>query len=96
MTSVKIYSYYKWLSLVTLIVSIAGTITLEEEGEDIVNKFWIALLVNFQFHLAFQFISRVPYGIYKYVECNNHQMKITAYKLLKFFSWLIMILPVMD
>jgi hypothetical protein len=93
MTSVSISYYYKWSSLVTFIVSIMGPLVLIEGT--LVEKFWMALLVNLQFHFAFQFLSRLPYGIYKRIERENPGTKIPAYKILNIFSWIMMILSIM-
>ena len=60
--------------VVTFIVSIVGPLVLIEGT--LVEKFWMALLVNLQFHFAFQFLSRLPYGIYKCIERENSETKI--------------------
>lgn len=92
MTNETISKYYKWLSLVTLIVSVVGPLTLSEGT--VGEKLWIGLLVNMQFHLAFQFLSRVPYGMYRYVGQESPQMKTIAHKMLNVFSWIIMIFSI--
>lgn len=92
MTNRTITNYYKWLSLVTLIVSVVGMITLVEGT--VTEKFGIGLLVNFQFHLAFQFLSKVPFGIYKLVvENDSPRKRALVHKVLKFSSLFIMIAP---
>jgi hypothetical protein len=92
MTNELISKYYKWLSLVTLTVSIVGPLTLIEGT--IGEKIWIGLLVNLQFHLAFQFLSKVPFGMYQFVGQRNPETNKLAQKLLILFSWMIMILAV--
>ncbi len=92
MTIVKISTYYKWLSLLTLIVSIVWSITLVEGT--VTEKFGNGLLVNLQFHLAFQFLSRVPLGIYQRIERENSKIKTLSLKILKIFSLFIIILSV--
>jgi len=88
MTDKTITTYYKWLSLVTLAVSIVGTITLVE-GTNL-EKLGIGILINLQFHLAFQFLSRVPFGMYVLVENDNTWKRRLVPKILKFFSVFIM------
>lgn len=92
MTIETISKYYKWLSVVTLIVSIVGPILSVEgtRGE----KIWIGVLINLQFHLAFQSLSRVPFGMYQYVEKGNSQIKGLAKKFLILFSWMVMVLAI--
>ena len=92
MTQEKIAGCYKLLSLVTVIVSIAGPIILIEGT--IAEKVWIGLLVNLQFHLAFQFLSRVPFGMYQYVGRENSRIKPLVQGLLRLFSWMVMILSI--
>jgi len=92
MKSETIQKYYKWLSVVTLILSIFGGLILIEGT--IGERIWIGVLVNLQFHLAFQFLSRVPFGMYQYVEKGNPGIKELARKFLIFFSWMVMILSV--
>jgi len=92
MTNETISKYYKWLSVLTLIVSIVGPMTLVEGT--VGERIWIGLLVNLQFHLAFQFLSRVPFGMYQYVGKENPGIKELTKKGLRFFSWMVMILAV--
>jgi hypothetical protein len=92
MTVETIQKYYKWLSVLTLIISIVGPIILIEGT--IGERIWIGVLVNLQFHLAFQFLSRVPFGMYQYVEKGNPGIKGLARKFLIFFSWMVMILAI--
>jgi len=88
MTDKAITTYYKWLSLVTLIVSIIGTITLVDGTT--IEKLGIGLLINLQFHLAFQFLSRVPFAMYGLVVNDNTWKRRFIPKILKFFSVFIM------
>jgi len=92
MTIETISKYYKWLSGVTLILSIVGPIFLIDGpmGE----KIWIGVLVNLQFHLAFQFLSRVPFGMFQYIESGNPGIKELAQKFLRLFSWIVIVLAV--
>ena len=92
MANETISKYYKWLSVVTLIVSILGPWTIIEGS--IGEKFWIGLLVNLQFHLTFQFLSRVPFAMYQFVGKENPGIKSLAQRALRFFSWMVMILAV--
>lgn len=87
-----IQKYYKWLSGVTLILSIVGPLILIEGT--IRERVLIGVLVNLQFHLAFQFLSRVPFGIYQYVEKGNPGIKELARTFLILFSWMVMILSI--
>ncbi len=92
MTIKTILKYYKGLSVATLILSIVGPIILIEGT--IGEKIWVGVLVNLQFHLAFQFLSRVPFGMYQYVENGNLRIKGLTRKFLIFFSWMVMILAI--
>lgn len=92
MTNKTISKYYKWLSVVTLVVGIVGPILLIEET--VGERIWIGVLINLQFHLAFQFLSRVPFGMYQYVENGNPAIKGLAKKFLIAFSWMVMILAI--
>jgi len=92
MTIETILKYYKGLSLVTLILSIVGPVILIEGT--IGEKIWIGVLVNLQFHLAFQFLSRVPFGMYQYVEKGNPTISGLARKFLTIFSWMVMIMVI--
>jgi hypothetical protein len=89
MTDKTITTYYKWLSIMTLLVSIVGTIMLIEGTK--LEKLGIGVLVNLQFHMAFQFLSRVPFGMYSLVENDNKRKRAIGQKILKFFSVFIMI-----
>lgn len=92
MTIETISKYYKWLSVVTLILSVAGPLILIEGT--IGEKIWAGVLMNLQFHLTFQFLSRVPFGMYQYVEKGNPAIKGLARKFLTAFSWMVMILAI--
>lgn len=50
--------------------------------------------MNLQFHLVFQFLSRVPVGMYQYVVKENPDIKAFARKFLVFISWMVMILAI--
>jgi hypothetical protein len=78
--------YYKWLSLATLLVSIIGTVVLFDK-ESIGEKLWIGFLVNLQFHMVFQFLSRAPVGIYEHTKKQNPKHKKLAKMIWVFFSW---------
>lgn len=88
MTVRTITIYYKWLSLVTLTVSIIGTITLVEGTA--LEKLGLGVLINLQFHLVFQFLSRVPFGMYALVENDDTWKRRLVPKILKVFSVFIM------
>jgi hypothetical protein len=88
MTDRIITTYYKWLSLLTLTVSIVGTITLVEGTA--LEKLGIGVLINLQFHMAFQFLSRVPFGMYTLIADDNTWKRRLVPKILKFFSAFIM------
>lgn len=92
MTEEIISKYYRWLSVVTFIVSIVGPMTLIQAA--VGEKILIGLLVNLQFHLAFQFLSRAPFGIYQYIENKNSKIKTVARTAFLFFCWMVMILSV--
>lgn len=92
MTAETISKYYKWLSLVTLALSIVGPMTLMEGT--IGEKLWIGLLLNGQFHLAFQFISKVPFRTYQRMEEFNPQKPLVG-KVMTGFSLFIMIAPIL-
>lgn len=87
MTIETIKKYYKWLSVVTLILSIVGPTILI--GGTIGERIWVGVLMNLQFHLTFQFLSRVPFGMYQHVESDSPWTKLTR-KFLIFFSWMTM------
>ncbi len=84
-----ISKYNRWLATATVIVSILGPLTLTEKT--IGEKIWIGLLINLQFHLAFQFLSKVPFGIYQLVKQHNPLMIVPAKKILILFSWVMII-----
>jgi hypothetical protein len=88
MISANILKYYKWLSLATLIASIAGAITLYDGT--IIEKFGIGLLINLLFHLPFHLLNRLLFGLYDSIETDNRQIKIFVRKALKIFSLAVM------
>lgn len=92
MTIETVQKYYKLLSVVTLILSIVGPIILVEGT--IGEKIWIGVLVNLQFHLAFQFLSRVPFAMYQYVERGNPGIQGLTRKFLILSSWMLMIFAI--
>lgn len=92
MATETISKYYKWLSVLTLVVSILGPLIIIEGT--VGEKFWIGLLVNLQFHFAFQFLSRVPFGMYQFVGKENPGIKSLVQRALRLFSWMVMILAV--
>ncbi|MCA4897264.1 MAG: hypothetical protein ACK514_10450 [Bacteroidota bacterium] len=92
MTIETISKHYKLMSLATFILSIVGPLILIEET--IGEKIWIGVLVNLQFHLAFQFLSRVPFGMYQYIEKENPAISVLARKFLTIFSWVVMIIAI--
>jgi hypothetical protein len=93
MTAQSISTYYKWASLVTMALSLLGPMTLTEGT--IGEKLWIGLLMNGQFHLAYQFISRVIFGMYMQIPTDNLQKKQLAQKILIGASLFIMIMPIL-
>jgi hypothetical protein len=88
MTDKTITTYYKWLSLATLIVSVIGSMTLVDGT--VIKKLGIGLLINLQFHLAFQFLSRVPFAMYTLLENDKTWKRRLVPKILKVFSFFIM------
>ena len=48
--------------------------------------------MNLQFHLAYQFLSRVQFAIYDHIETENSGIKTPAKKIFRIFSWIIMIM----
>ena len=88
MTDKTVTTYYKWLSLLTLIVSIVGTMTLVEGSG--IEKLGIGVLINLQFHLVYQFLSRVPFSMYALVENDKSWRRRLLPKMLKFISVFIM------
>lgn len=58
------------------------------------EKIWIGVLVNLQFHLAFQFLSRAPFGMYQYIKKGNPAISGLARKFLTIFSWMVMIMAI--
>ena len=84
MTDKTIKTYYKWLSLLTLTVSIVGTITLVSGTA--IEKLGIGALINLQFHMVFQFLSKIPFGMYTVVENDNTWKRRLVPKVLKVFS----------
>jgi hypothetical protein len=88
MTDRTITTYYKWLSLLTLTGSIFGTIALVDGTA--LEKLGIGVLINLQFHLVFQFLSRVPFAMYTLVENDHTWKRRFVPKILKFFSVFIM------
>jgi hypothetical protein len=92
MTLETVQKYYKLLSVTTFLLSIVGPIILVDGT--IGEKIWIGVLVNLQFHLAFQFLSRVPFGMYQYIEKGNPGIKGLTRKFLILFSWMVMILAI--
>ncbi|MCD9014400.1 hypothetical protein [Parachryseolinea silvisoli] len=92
MTVETIQKYYKWLSVLTLILSIVGSTILIEGA--IGKRIWIGVLINFQFHLAFQSVSRVPFFMYQHVGRDNPRIKALARKFLIFSSWMMMVFAI--
>lgn len=92
MTNKRISTYYKSLSVVTLIVGIVGPMTLIEGTTN--EKIWGGVLLNLQFHFAFQFLSRVPFGMYQTIGKENPETKRLAQMILGLFSWIMMGLSV--
>jgi hypothetical protein len=88
MTDKRITTYYNWLSLVTLIVSIIGTIMLVDGTA--IEKVGIGLLINLQFHISFQFLSRVPFAMYALIQKDNTWKRWLVPKILKVCSVFIM------
>jgi glucan phosphoethanolaminetransferase (alkaline phosphatase superfamily) len=74
--------------MVTLIVSIIGTITFIDRTA--FEKLGIGLLINLQFHLTFQFLSRVPFAMIALVENDRTWKRRLVLKILTFFSVFIM------
>lgn len=91
MTAGSISTYYKWLSLATFVLSVAGPMTLTEGS--IREKLWIGLLMNGQFHSAYQFLSRVPFGIYQQIQQFSPQRAL-ARKIFIGISLFLMIAPI--
>lgn len=92
MTIETISKCYKRLSVVTLFLSILAPLFLIEGVAS--EKIGILILINLQFHLPFQFLSRVPFGMYEYLEKESPRIKDLARKLLTLFSWMVMIMAI--
>jgi hypothetical protein len=92
MTIEKISRYYGWLSVVTFIVSIVGFMIVTEGT--VRERIWIGILINLQFHLAFQSLSRLPLAMYQFIERGNPGIKELAKMFLRLFSWTAMILAI--
>ena len=89
----KIKQYYKILSVVTLLSSI--TFLIFPNGQNISERIWPAIGINIAFHLVFQFLSRVPIGMYEQSEKSKpNQMKL-AHKMMTWFSIAIMAISVL-
>jgi hypothetical protein len=56
----------------------------------VIKKLGIGLLINLQFHLAFQFLSRVPFAMYTLLENDKTWKRRLVPKILKVFSFFIM------
>jgi len=91
MTTESISTYYKWLSLFTLALSVAGPMKLTEGN--ISEKLWLALMMNGQFHLAYQSLSRLPFGMYQQIQPLSPQ-KASARKIFIGISLFMMIAPI--
>lgn len=91
MTSESISIYYKWLSFVTLALSVILPKVLIEGS--IGEKLWIGLLMNGQFHLAYQGLSRLPFRMYQQIESFSPQ-KTGVRKMFLFMSLFMMIGPI--
>lgn len=92
MTNRTVTTYYKYLSLVTLLVSVVGSITLVDGTT--IEKLGIGTLLNLQFHLAFQSISRLPMGFYTLLEDDKTWRRRLLPKALKFISIFFMVASV--
>ena len=91
MTAGSISTYYKWLSLATVALSVVGPMTLTEGS--ISEKLWIGLLMNGQFHLAYHSLSSLTFGIYQQIQPLSSQ-KALARKIFIGISLFMMIGPV--
>lgn len=91
MTLESISIYYKWLSFVTLALS--GILPMVLIEGSIGEKLWIGLLMNGQFHLAYQSLSRLPFRMYQQIEPFSPQ-KAVARKMFQFMSLFMMIGPI--
>ena len=58
------------------------------------EKLWIGFLVNGQFHLAYQFMSKVPFGIYLQIPNENQQQKDLTRRVLVAVSLFMMVAPI--
>jgi hypothetical protein len=73
MTVETISKYYKWSSIATLILSVVGPMILVEGS--VGEKLWIGLLMNGQFHLAYQTLSRLFFEVYNQVQDGTTQKR---------------------
>ena len=84
MNEYKIKQYYKILSLITLLSSIVFLLLPNEQ--EISERIGPAILMNIGFHVPFQFLSRIPIGVYERTEKDNPEYKKLAHKLMIWFS----------
>ena len=93
MNQIKIKQYYKILSVVTLLSSIAFLIF--PNGQEISERIGPAIGINIAFHLMFQFLSRVPIGIFEQIEKSNPTHRKLAHKMMTWFSIAILVISVL-
>lgn len=91
MTAGSISTYYKWLSLATLALSVLGPMTLTDGT--ISEKLWIGLLMNGQFHLAYHSLSSLAFGMYQQIQPLSRQ-RAAARKIFIGISLFMMIGPI--
>lgn len=84
----QISAWYKWISLITLAFSIGGPLVLVEGPTS--DTIWIGILMNLQFHLAYQFLSNAPLLMYQSMDQQNFKFRLVLEKMLKAFSWAAM------
>jgi hypothetical protein len=93
MTELKIIKYYKILSLGTLGLSLAFLMVSSDQA--VSEKLWVAIMTNIVFHILYQFVSRMPIGIYQSIETENSRIKRLVLKMMKVFSIVAMVLAVL-
>jgi len=91
LTEFSIQKYYKLLSLLTLVVGL--TFVLIPGVLPTSERIWTAVVLNIGFHMTFQFLSRMPIGMYEFIKTENPKINKLALTMLKTFSAATMVMP---
>jgi L-asparagine transporter-like permease len=92
MTELRIIKYYKQLSIFTLAASL--TLFFIPSEQEIFENILQAIMLNVMFHIAFQFLSRIPIGMYESMERDNSKLKGLTLKIMKFLSIFFIVMSI--